>query len=74
MSDDFKQTVRIVRELKIATDERGHSVWAEPVETVDDNAEKLSLVSTQMLRRILAGDETDADSDAGGGFDPYNSG
>lgn len=157
MSDDFKQTVRIVRKPKIATDERGHSVWAKPVETVeldlvsttmlkklldsdddatrqrieeaamgkdgvlahdaakdqfeiiddddlqaaldsaasapeqirpadvvlepiseavDDNAEELSLVSTQMLRRILAGDETDADTgdDAGGGFDPYNSG
>lgn len=57
MSDDFKQTVRIVRKPKVATDERGHSVWEDPVETVE-----LNLVSTTMLRKILDSDDTAARS------------
>ena len=158
MPDDLKQTVRIVRKPKVATDERGHTVWADPVETVeldlvsttmlknlldadddttrqriekaaegkdgvlahdaerdrfeiiddddlqaaldsaasaqepvrpadvvlepladsiDDDEEELSLVSTQMLRKMLAGDEPDDNPDSGDepgdGFDPYNS-
>lgn len=53
----------------------------EPVVTPgDSDEEELSLVSTQMLRRML-GTEDEADKDEvddellpGGGFDPYNSG
>lgn len=52
MSDDFKQTVRIVRKPKVALDEHGHSVWTEPVE-----AAELDLVSTTMLKKILESDD-----------------
>jgi len=48
MSDDLKQTVRIVRKPKVELDEHGHSVWTEPVENVE-----LDLVSTTMLKQIL---------------------
>lgn len=48
MSDELKQTVRIVRKPKVALDEHGHSVWTEPVEAVE-----LDLVSTSMLKKIL---------------------
>ena len=46
----------------------------------DEDEEELSLVSTQMLRKILASDDPAANvdpgssDDEGGGFDPYNSG
>ena len=52
MADDFKQTVRIVRRSKVSTDDRGRSVWTEPVETAE-----LELVNTQMLKRVLDGDD-----------------
>jgi len=52
MTDDLKQTVRIVRKPKVALDEHGHSVWAEPVEPVE-----LDLVSTTMLKKILESDD-----------------
>ncbi len=55
VSDEFKQTVRIVRKPKVALDERGHSVWTEPVEAVE-----LDLVSTTMLRKILDSDDEKA--------------
>ena len=55
MSDEYKQTVRILRKSKVATDERGHSVWAEPVESAE-----LELVSTTMLKQILATDDEKA--------------
>ena len=55
MSDEFKQTVRIVRKPKVALDEHGHSVWTEPVETV-----QLDLVSTTMLRKILDSQDQEA--------------
>ncbi len=51
-------------------------VTYEPLVETDDG-EELSLVSTQMLRRMLSGDdaaqdEDDATIDEGGGFDPYD--
>ena len=53
MSEDFKQTVRLVRRGKVRTDDRGRTVWAEPVEDVE-----LELVSTQMLKNMLgSGDD-----------------
>ncbi len=52
MSDDLFKTVRIVRRSKVATDERGHSVWVDPV----DSAE-LELVTTTMLTRMLESDD-----------------
>ncbi len=55
VSDDFKQTVRIVRKPKVALDEHGHSVWTEPVEAVE-----LDLVSTTMLKKILDSDDKKA--------------
>ncbi len=51
MSDELFKTVRIVRRSKVATDERGHSVWVDPV----DSAE-LELVTTTMLTRMLESD------------------
>ena len=55
MSDELKQTVRIVRKPKVALDEHGHSVWTEPVEAVE-----LDLVSTTMLKKILDSDDRKA--------------
>ena len=52
MSDELFKTVRIVRRSKVATDERGHSVWVDPV----DSAE-LELVTTTMLTRMLESDD-----------------
>lgn len=53
MSEELKQTVRLVRRGKVRTDDRGRSVWAEPVEDVE-----LELVSTQMLKNMLvSGDD-----------------
>ena len=56
---------------------RSSDVVYEPVSTLDEG-EELSLVSTQMLRRMLGDEEPDSKEDEpvqpGGGFDPYNSG
>ena len=53
MSEKLKQTVRLVRRGKVRTDDRGRSVWAEPVEDAE-----LELVSTQMLKNMLdSGDD-----------------
>lgn len=53
MSDDFKQTVKLVRKPKVTTDDRGRTVWSDPVETAN-----LELVSTQMLKQLIeSGDE-----------------
>ena len=54
MSDQFKETVRIVRKDKVMTDERGRTVWNVPVEEVE-----LELVSTEMLKTLI--DSGDAD-------------
>jgi hypothetical protein len=49
MSDELKQTVRIMRRAKVTTDDRGRTVWAGPVEPTE-----LELVSTTMLERVLS--------------------
>ncbi len=45
--------MRILRSPKVTTDDRGRTVWVDPIETA-----KLELVSTQMLKQII--DEGDA--------------
>ena len=52
MDDELKQTIRLVRRAKVKTDDRGRTVWAEPVEDAE-----LELVSTQMLKRMLTDDD-----------------
>ena len=52
MDDELKQTVRLIRRSKVSTDDRGRSVWSEPVEDAE-----LELVSTQMLERLLVTDD-----------------
>ena len=52
MSDETTVKIRIPRPGKIKTDDRGRSVWAEPVETVE-----FELVSTHMLRTMLDADD-----------------
>jgi hypothetical protein len=54
MADDLKQTVRILRRAKVATDDRGRTVWVDPIETAE-----LELVSTSMLKRVLSSDDED---------------
>lgn len=57
MSADFKQTVKIVRRPKVVTDDRGRTVWSDPVETAN-----LELVSTQMLKQLIeSGDRVKQD-------------
>lgn len=48
MSDKLKRTTRILRSPKVTTDDRGRTVWVDPVESA-----KLELVSTQMLTQII---------------------
>ncbi|MEM1174911.1 MAG: hypothetical protein AAGI27_08865 [Pseudomonadota bacterium] len=52
MTEELKNTVRIIRRAKVATDDRGRSVWVDPVETAE-----LDLVSTAMLETLLSGDD-----------------
>lgn len=52
MSDKLKQTIRIKRGEKVGVDDRGHSVWTKPVESIE-----LELVSTVMLKKILDSDD-----------------
>ncbi|MDH4259343.1 MAG: hypothetical protein OEW16_03465 [Gammaproteobacteria bacterium] len=52
MVQDYVKTVIIRRPAKIATDERGRTVWAGKVESVE-----LELVSTTALERILKSDD-----------------
>lgn len=54
MNDKLDQTQRILRSAKVATDDRGRTVWVDPVETA-----KLELVSTQMLKQIIDSDDGD---------------
>lgn len=49
MSEEFKQTVKLVRKPKVVTDDRGRTVWSDPVETAN-----LELVSTEMLEQLIA--------------------
>lgn len=54
MAQDYAPTVRI-RRPKVTTDERGRTVWADTVETV-----QLELVSTAMLQKILQSSDDEA--------------
>ena len=52
MSDELKRTVRILRHPKVTSDDRGRTVWVDPVESAE-----LELVSTTMLERVLSSDD-----------------
>jgi len=52
MAQDFVKTVRIRKPEKVATDDRGRTVWVGKVETVE-----LELVSTTALQKILQADD-----------------
>ena len=52
MIKDFVATVRILRKTKTTVDDRGRTVWNEPVEDVE-----LELVSTTALEKILAAED-----------------
>ena len=52
MTEELKNTVRIIRKGKVATDDRGRSVWVDPVESAE-----LELVSTMMLEALLEGED-----------------
>ena len=54
MTDELKQTIRIVRKKKVTTDERGRTVWNVPVEETE-----LELVSTTMLKSLLTSKDTE---------------
>jgi hypothetical protein len=54
MHDELKRTMKIVRQSKVTTDERGRTVWDGTVETVS-----LELVSTQMLRQLIEAGDSD---------------
>lgn len=49
MGEEYVPTVRIRRQPKVTTDDRGRTVWADTVETLE-----LELVSTGELQKILA--------------------
>lgn len=52
MAEDYVKTVRIRRPAKVATDDRGRTVWVGKVETVE-----LELVSTTALEKILKSED-----------------
>ncbi|TFG82430.1 MAG: hypothetical protein E4H19_13120 [Chromatiales bacterium] len=52
MTQDFVKTVIIRRPAKVATDDRGRTVWVGKVESVE-----LELVSTTALEKILKSDD-----------------
>ena len=52
MAKDFVTTIRIQRQRKTTTDDRGRTVWNQPVEDVE-----LELVSTTALQKILQSDD-----------------
>ena len=54
MNDELKRTMRILRSPKVTTDDRGRTVWVDPIETA-----KLELVSTQMLTQIIESGDVD---------------
>ncbi len=51
MSDDLKQTIRLVRKNKCITDDRGRTVWNVPIENTE-----LELVSTERLEEMIKAD------------------
>lgn len=74
--DDLAAALKAQAEAEPET--RPADVTLEPVsESSNDEAEELSLVSTQMLRQIIGVDADDDDESTepgDSGFDPYNSG
>ncbi len=52
MTEKLKRTVRILRHPKVTLDDRGRSVWIDPVKSAE-----LELVSTVMLERVLKSDD-----------------
>ena len=54
MNDKLKQTMKILRSPRVTTDDRGRTIWVDPVETA-----KLELVSTQMLMQIIEAGDVD---------------
>ena len=52
MVKDYVATVRIRQPKKVTTDDRGRTVWNEPIESVE-----LELVSTTALEKILQSDD-----------------
>lgn len=58
MNDKLKQTMKILRSTKVATDDRGRNVWADPVESAN-----LELMSTQMLQQIIEKGDDDTKDD-----------
>jgi len=58
MNDKLKQTMKILRGTKIVTDDRGRTVWADPVESAN-----LELMSTQMLQQIIEKGDDDTKDD-----------
>jgi hypothetical protein len=52
MAKDFVATIRIQRQKKTTTDDRGRTVWIKPVDDVE-----LELVSTTALQKILQSDD-----------------
>ena len=52
VSDELFKTVRIVRRSKVTTDDRGRTVWVDPVESAE-----LELVTTTMLTQMLESDD-----------------
>ncbi len=51
MSDDLKNTIRLVRKNKCITDDRGRTVWNVPIENTE-----LELVSTERLEEMIRTD------------------
>lgn len=58
MNDKLDQTQRILRSPKVTTDERGRTVWIDPVETG-----QFELVSTQMLKQLIESGDANVNND-----------
>lgn len=57
MNDKLDQSERLLRSPKVTTDERGRTVWIDPVETAE-----FELVSTQMLRQLIASGDAEVNN------------
>jgi len=58
MSDKLNQTQKILRSSRVTMDERGRTVWVDPVETAN-----LELMSTQMLKKVIDSNDAKAKKD-----------
>ena len=54
MNDKSNKTTRILRSPKVKTDDRGRTVWVDPVETAE-----LELMSTRLLKQIILEGDVD---------------